>query len=344
MAGVSLIDQVNITDPLLHRSYHKSNPYEQYVLNAKNEEVKLSTNAVGQTLRYDEWKEIDDAVISAARPNLVGLPDLQNMGLVHTLGSIGDTISQWEISSAMGDAEVNMDAASRVKEDSMSFQLDQVPVPVVHQEFRLNMRLLEASRSRGQSLDVTSAAEASRSVSQTSEKMLFEGQPGLSVGSSEIYGYTTYPYREEIDMATNWDQIATADNDKIIEDVGEMIQTLENKEFRGPYTLYVPQQYSFKLKEDYRDLDTRTVEQRILALGVNNVRVAPMLTGNNVVLVQMTSDVVDLATAQDITTVQWDSRGGMTNHFLVMAVWAPRLKRRLFQKENTSGIAHLRPA
>jgi hypothetical protein len=61
------------------------------------------------------------------------------------------------------------------------------------------------------------------------------------------------------------------------------------------------------------------------------------MTAPEVLLVQLTSDVVDLPVGQDITTVEWDTKGGLQMHFKVMAAMAPRMKS---DANGNTGIVH----
>ena len=56
-----------------------------------------------------------------------------------------------------------------------------------------------------------------------------------------------------------------------------------------------------------------------------------------IILVQLTSDVVDMIDGLQPTMVQWESQGGMVVNFKVMAIMAPRMKS---DAANQSGIAH----
>jgi len=72
--------------------------------------------------------------------------------------------------------------------------------------------------------------------------------------------------------------------------------------------------------------------------GMAGITVVDRLEDANVIMVQLTRDVVDLAIAQDITTVQWQEMGGMQEKFKVMAVWVPRFKSDF---DGKCGICHL---
>lgn len=296
---------------------------------------KLQTNDA--LLRYDEWKDLDRSVIQIATDRLVAVADLQSMGLVHNLGSIGQTITQWEELSDMTSANISMSGISRGEKDSANFDNAAVPVPIVHKDFEINLRRLEASRIFGESLDVTQAAIAARKVAEASEDMLFAGN-SIQVNGETIYGYTTHPQRNTHSLGTAWD--AESDNANILADVIAMMDKARADGYYGPYNLYIPSDYEGVMDEDFQagSGDIRTVRQRLLQLnGLNAIKVADRLADNNVVLVQMTRDVVDLAVAQDITTVQWDEQGGMVAQFKVMAVWVPRVKNDF---DGNSGIVH----
>ena len=142
-------------------------------------------------------------------------------------------------------------------------------------------------------------------------------------------------------MSVAWTSIAQADNDDIVVDVQAMTAAARADRMYGPYVLYIPGAYQGKMDQDYRgDGDSRTLRQRLMQLeGISDIRIADFLTGNNVVLVQMDRQTVDLATAQDITTVEWPEQGGMQRRYKVMAVWVPRLKSDF---DGRMGVVHLR--
>ncbi len=315
------------------------NDGRSYIVN--NGKVQLHSN--DGLLMYDEWKDLDRDVISVATQRLTGVADLQSRGLVHNLGSIGVTIAQWEESSDMTEASVSMAGVTRGEEDTPAFKQNRVPVPVIHKDYRINIRRLEASRRFGEALDTTAGTIAGRVVAEKSEDLLFAGSP-ITVEGETIYGYTTHPDRNTVDISTNWDSVATSSNGDIVDEVNAGLQANREDLHFGPFIMYIPTAYESKLDEDFQQGsgDTRTLRQRLLQLsGLEDIKVADRLPANNVVIVSMARETVDLAIAQNITNVQWDERGGMTELFKTMAVWVPRIKS---DYDNRSGIAHLRPA
>jgi hypothetical protein len=74
---------------------------------------------------------------------------------------------------------------------------------------------------------------------------------------------------------------------------------------------------------------------------LGQIKVSSKLSSNEVIMVQLTSDVVDWCVGQDITNLPWTSNGGLTQHMKVFHCGAPRMKRMLHENGNTvCGILH----
>lgn len=301
-----------------------------------NGKIVPVTNAL---LRYEEWLDLDRTVINAAVDRLVGVSDLISKGLVHNLGSIGLTVSQWDRVSDMDEANISISGITKGAEDTPEFDPQSVAIPIVHKDFRLNLRRLEASRILGESLDVTAGSLAGRLVAEKSEDMLFGGST-VKVGDASIPGYLTHTNRNTVDMSKQWTD-ATKTGAEILADVQNMLAAARGDNYYGPFTLYIPGEYEGVLDNDY-DTTTatgRTIRERLLQLsGIQEIKVVDRLSNHNVILVQLTRDVIDLAKAQDVTTVQWEVEGGMQVRFKTYAVWAPRIKSDFSGK---SGIVHM---
>lgn len=302
-------------------------------------EKPIQTNA---TLRKDEWIDLEDSVAQAARERLVIADDLQNAGLTYNAGGLGTIISEWEQASEMTDAEITMDGESTAEQDRQEFGLQGVPIPVIQKPFKIGERMLLASRQRGAGLDVTSGTEASRAVARVSENMIFNGASIGAVNSAgdkySIPGLTTYTNRETFTIS-DWSDDANVTTEDIFSEILQMVQQLETSARHfGPFNLYVPGEYAFRFRQDFKEFSDKTLLERVEDEDViNRVRVSDVLSAGNVVMVQMENSVIDLAVASDITTVQWESGSGWTNHFQVFAAWAPRLKS---DYDGRTGILH----
>lgn len=291
----------------------------------------LRTNAL---LQKDEWKVLDDAVISVARGRLNGIADLQAAGLTRDVGGLGVLLAEYEKVGDMTAAEQSLSGVTEGLEDIPAFSLAGVPIPITFKDFRVNIRHLLASRKRGSSIDVTAAEIATRQVVEKLEDMLFNGS-SIRFGSNTIPGLTTFSDRNTGSLTGAWSGLTGA---QIIVDAIAMIASSEADYFYGPWGLWVPQSWMPKLRSDYStSYPNNTIMDRLLQLeGLKFVHPTSKLTAS-AVLCQLTSDVIDMPVGQDITTVEWDQKGGLETHFKIMAAMAPRLKS---DANGRTGIVH----
>jgi len=295
----------------------------------------LRTNDI---LQYDEWKEIDETVVRVTQERMNGVADLRGAGLTYNVGNgLGKMSIQWQTMSDTIEADVNMAGVTEAQNDRPEFATNSMPLPIISRDFYYNIRELSASRAMGDPLDTTTVEQATRNVIEKNEQMLFNGLG--SIGDGSIYGYTTHPDRSQVSFYNDaWDASATSGTD-ILQDVLNMKQDLIDNGYYGPYTLYVPTNYSIVLDDDLKAESDKTVRQRLEEIeGVSMVKVADFLSDDNVVMVQMSRDVVDLVVGMEPTTVQWEVYGGMQSAFKVMDIIVPRIKSTY---NNKSGIAHL---
>lgn len=295
---------------------------QTYVTTVQNGgQVAVPVNNAGM-LQKDEWISYDQAVRSVQEQRRACVADLESRGLVYNAGDLGATIAEWEASSDMDRPEISMDGATPTTEDAQTFALAGVPIPVIRKDFRINVRRLLASRRMGGGVDVSQAQVSSRLVTEESEKLLLNGHQDLKVGTYTIYGYTTHPQRQTHSLG-DW----VADPANILTDVEAMIKKLEDARHYGPFMLYVAGDLWAELRKDYKAESERTALQRVRDYAeIEDVKVSGHLDAGTCVMVQLTSEVIDMARAQAMITVQWESGDGFTSHFGVLEAWAPRLK------------------
>ncbi len=296
----------------------------------------LRTNG---TLRKDEWKLYDTKVIEVARSRLVGVADLLSSGLTFPIANaLGVTRVEWEKQTDMDDAVINMSGVTEGTNDRVTWDLLSLPLPIIHRDFTINIRALHASRNTGQPLDTTQAAVASRKVSEKTEAMLFNGATELGT-NAVIYGYRTAQNRNTGSIS-NWASSGVAGT-TIVTEILAMIAALVADNMLGPYMLYVPASYWNRFMDDYKANSDRTILERILAIsGISGVKMSTNLPdggSGEVVLVQMTSDVIDMCEGMQPTMVEWNEQGGMVFKFKVMSIMAPRTK---YDANSQCGIAH----
>jgi hypothetical protein len=290
------------------------------------------------TLRKDEWKQYDVAVVKAAQQRLVGVADLISRGLTYSItNGMGKTVLEYEEESDPLSAQLSMDAITRGRSDRPEWTLRYLPLPIIHADYTINARSLAASRTTGDPLDTTMAERAGRKVAELAEEILFMGYSSYSFGGGTIYGYTDFPDANLGSIGTSW---ATDTGANILTDVLAMKQASINDRHYGPWVLYIPTAFEVAMDKDYDTSSGRviTIRQRILEVaGIQDIKVIDKLTGTRALLVEMNSETVRLVQGMPVTTVEWDSEGGMVHHYKVMAIMVPQLRSDFQQR---CGIVH----
>ncbi len=294
-------------------------------LMASNFDVQaLRTNAV---LRKDEWSQIDNALVEIQRKRLVLVGALVSKGLVFPIqNGLGTTILEWEDVSDMDPANVNMSGVTRGESDTLEFNLQSMPLPIIHKDFTINIRKLESSRTTGQPLDTAQVEVAGKLVAEQTESMIITGH-ATRVGASRIYGLSTVPNSNAVTMTGAWDTTTTAA--QYVTDVLAAIAALQVDHMYGPYTLVINYTTWNRMQLDYiaTDITGKTIAQRLSEIdnGVE-ILVSSDVGADTAYLVSMTRDVIDEVIGLQPTTVQWDTQGGMQKHFKVMSIMIPRLR------------------
>lgn len=296
------------------------------------------------TLRHEEWKFFDDVLLNEHLIRLVGVADLINAGLTRPVpNALGKTVYGYEKATFMDKATVSLDGISRGDNDRTEFELLQIPLPITHKDFFINLRALTASREKGDPLDTTQVAIAGRNVAEAAEDMLFNG--GKTYGGMAIYGYTTFPDRNTANFTDHksWDDV-TKTGDSYMTDVTAALRALASKRQFGPFMVYVPTDAGVQIEADYKTTTTaavtnKTIRERIEAVTqISGIRVADTLATGHVLFVQMTADNVVWVQGENIQTVQWDEYGGFEINFKAFQIAVPLIRS---DAQSRSGIYHL---
>jgi hypothetical protein len=306
----------------------------------------LNTNA---TLRRDEWKQLDEAVVKAADYRLGGIDDLVSNGLTYNLGNaMGTTVLEWHDVSGDLEADLTMDGVTRANNNRPVWSHNYMPIPIIHVDYEINMRELATSRNMGNPLDTTLAERAARACMEKLENMLFTNTT-YSFGEKDsnnrntIYSYVNHPAKNNIVLVNAWDDSATTGKDIVDEVITWKAASIADRHY-GPWMIYIPKEYETKLDEDYvgSTPDTNanaTIRSRILAIsGIKGIKVIDTLAANNVIFVQMTSDVVRLVRGLGLQNVEWDTEGKFITKYKVLTIQVPQIRA---DAAGRSGVCHI---
>ncbi len=301
-----------------------------------NKDEAVPVHNATATLRKDDWIALDEALIKVAKPRLKVVGDLRGAGLTYTVpNGMAKTVLQFERVSDISPATISMDGVRRSDSDRPLFDLVNLPLPIIHKDFHFTARQLAASRAGMSPLDLTTAELAARQVAEAAESLVLGTYGTYAFGGGNIYGYTNFPSRQtqSITVPTGSNQSVT------LNEVLAMKQKSINANRFGPWMLYCGLNWDQYMDGDYNLYQNQTLRQRLRQIeGIVDVRTVDYLnTGYPLILVQQSSDVVRLVVGMEMTTVQWETDGGMVQHFKVMTILVPQLRT---DQNNSSGIVH----
>ena len=290
------------------------------------------------TLRKDEWKFLDAAVVKAAQSRLVVVGAMRAAGLSYNVpNAMGKTVLETERQGDISAAISSMDGLNEGQADRPEYDLVNLPLPITHKDFHFSARQIQASRNGGSPLDTSTAELAARKVSEQIEKLTLGVASTYSFGGGTIYGFENFPNRLTktlTDPATSgW---TGAD---LVGEVLAMKTQSQNAYHYGPWKLLCSTNWDAVLDADYStSKGDLTLRERLAKIeGVQMVQTVDFLSANTMILVQQTTDVARIVNGVDLTTVQWESHGGMRINFKVMAIMVPQLRADI---NNNTGIVH----
>lgn len=291
------------------------------------------------TLLRDEWKLFDTTVQGVARERLPIVSALIARGLTYPLpNALGVMSIEWQrLKGDLVDAEVTMSGLPEATKDLQEWESVNMPVPIFHKEFFYNLRHLAAARRAGRQLDVSHAEVATRKISEMIEKVVFNG---LNIAGGKIYGLLNEPNRKTFSLSASW---MTATGEQMVNDLTQMIEVLAGppNNMDGPFVMIVPRGVGARMGNDYKASGDKTIIQRLKEVpGLADVWTSSRLTGSQILLIQLTSDVIQMIDGIQPTMVEWESHGGFQHNFKIIAIMLPRIRSNGWQQ---SGILQAAP-
>lgn len=336
---------------------------KRYIHDLERRGWRIPITANATTLRKEEWLELDRVVVRAARLRLRAWADIAAANSYGGFNGMAKTTLEHETMSDPGEAIVDMDALTEGRTDAPLFQLQGLPLPITHSDFWYSSRFLAESRNTGTPLDVVSGEAAGRRVGEMIEKTTIGMTTGITgttntqVGgygiTPKVYGMINFPAR--LTMTTLHTPTGTNPS-QTLSDVLAMRQQLYNGRFYGPFMLYHTNDWDTYMDNDYANVlvgtnsiaTSKTLRDRLRDIDdIQDVRrldffwgVQPSAASGNpysvqadatikpfqLVMLQMTPETVQAVNGLDITTVQWETVGGMKQNFKVLAIQVPRFR------------------
>lgn len=305
------------------------NPLQEALLRAASQAGELSIPALRSLSPLSDKAQVlvDKAVVEVGLQRLVITADLMAAGLTYPLTDpLSVTQVEWETIGKTGGAQRTMSPSARGENQLPNQMLSRVPIYLTTDDFHLGIRTLKMSQRVGQPLDTTLVQQATRRVNEALEDATINGA-GFKVAGYEAYGLLNAPNANTHTISTAW---TSATGAEIHADVMAMIGKLQADLKYGPYNLYVGTAYGNALTFDYKANGDKSVIARLREIEAGGrplqIKVADQLPATTVVLLQMTSDVVEIINGQPPTVIPWTSLDGFTLYWLVMAIMVPRVR------------------
>ena len=281
-------------------------------------------------------KRYDSKLVEVARQRLTIVEDLRAAGLVVPM-SFGTTETAWERVSDVIEAEVNMDGQHcRLPKTALPMTKKVSADSCVHAElvtgYASNRSIAHhwQSTSDGNYVGGGTVGCSPHRISCVQWYCGVHLQRQAGIWLDELPTTAT-----RLPSRVAW---TAAGGATIKADTINLLKAAYADNMHGPFNLYVANDIYANIQDDFStEKGDRTHAERIMAFNdISAVKAADKLPSGNVVLVQMTDSVIDLAVGQDIANVQWNV-DPMSTEYMVYAAMAPRIKS---DREGRCGIVH----
>lgn len=241
-------------------------------------------------LSSEDWQALDNTVINTARRVLVG------RRFIHIAGPLG-----------LGAQFVTSPKLKVPKEGIIEVQsTEAIPLTLIYKDFKLDWRLMEASRQQGLPLELSPAAIAAYDCALNEDKLIFEKLMSVD-GKLEI-------------QALDWKVPGNA-----FINVVSAIEALTGEGYFGPYAMIVSPSLYALMHRVYNGTGVLEITM-IRDLVTDGLFQSPVLKEGDVLIVATGAENFDLAIGQDLITA-YLGPDGLDHMFRVLETLALRIKR-----------------
>lgn len=285
----------------------------------------------------DEWQWMDRTVIEGARPRMKIFNQIRAAGLVLNVpNAMGHPVIQYQTMGHISGATLSMDGRRRSEADRFTTDLQNFPLPLVHKDCEFSIREIATARNNGRSLDGTMIRKAGEVCGEEIEKLTIGLLNTYSYGGGTIYGLTNLVGR--LTQTLTAPTTGGWTGDTIINELLSMRQKLQDDRHWGPYRVYYGNAWDAYLDKNYVSGYPQTLRTRITEIpSFATLENSDYLTGFQIVMVQMTEDVIRAVMGFDLITIQAKSDMDMELKFKVVGCMAPQLRG---DADGQQGICH----
>ena len=261
----------------------------------------------------EEWEKLDDLVVDVARKFLVGRRFIQLTG---PLGAGVQTVPVPSVGSAEACLHDEEGCACEAGECEVIEVTGHkfMSLPLIHQDFRLAWRDIEASRRMGWPLELGPAAAASAACARAEDELIFHGHPDHGYqGLLNATGCHTVPLGK-------WEESGQA-----FADIVAATEALVADGFYEPFAVVLSPALYAKTQRVARGIG-RLESKLIKDVAEGGLFRSPVLAEDQGLVVALGAQNSDLVVAQDLITAYLGPEN-MDHTFRLMEILALRIKR-----------------
>lgn len=306
---------------------NQSGQWNEYMTNCLREEDAYLVNHSG-TLKFDDHIQTTEDSIPVREDVLVGVTDLISAGLTRS-ADLTDMLVRHGNRNKMDPAQRSMNP-TMIRSDQTDYQDNLTPLPIIYKGWKIPFRQTGFAYKNSDGNQ-----GAVRAVAESWEEMLFLGDSSLTVTvsgvTSQVYGYTNHPATSTTTIS---DWTNSANHSSIISDVLSMIQIMHQTLFvstaNNSIMMYVSNDvWIDPLADDYSvNKGDNTFLERIKKIpGIRDVKPAAQLPLKSVLMVEFTSETIQMAIASDIISIPYTRTKPMEDQkFVSLAAAVPIIK------------------
>lgn len=278
------------------------------------------------TMTRDAWLDFDRQVIEAAKARLMVFNKIRSIGTYNIPDGLGVTKLEQQRRSDITEATISMDGLRQGEADIPQYDDISLPLPIIHKDADFSARDLAVSRRGGVPLDTTNIRLAGEMVAKAVEELTIGIRPAYRYGGSAVYGLTNFPNRLTHTItagsAGGWTPATLRS-----EIVGAVKKLIEQFHY-GPFDVIYGLEWYEYMQKPYSTLyDSISTADTIRQLDkIGSVEMSDLLTGWQIVLIERKPETARAVIGMDVTTVQWESHGGMKKHYKVMCIQVPQFR------------------
>lgn len=278
------------------------------------------------SLRRDDWIQIDTEAQTAYRDRLTLIDTLRQTVQVGGFNGWGKLTYEYDAMSDAHAAVIDMDGMTEATNDAPTWLPRSVPLPFTHSDFYYSDRVLAASRSGGgQGLDVYSAEMAGRRVAELVEDVAIGTVTGPTFGgrasyfphdlASTWFGLTNYTNRN---TKTNFTSPVTGGwvPNTLYNEILAALDTLRIDRVYGRVAVFYSGDYDQYFHQVFSISGGNTPGETLRTMlmkheRVERVELLDRLTSTyTILIVVLDKRYIRFINGMDLTTWQWDTRGG----------------------------------